>query len=153
MRLSVTQNVAEVLDLLPGQWCIVAPQGRTGKQMRNNELPESLAWLPRGRRRWRGPELFYVPFVCKEPLPVYGEDHTHLTARETGSHVLRGAPDARGPHRHRESATLPANFDGQIYQSAQPPDGSPGGEDAMGNSRERRNRPRPDPVMVDHRQR
>ena len=28
-----------------------------------------------------------------------------------------------------------------------------GGEDAMGKSRERRNRPRQDPVMVDHRQR
>jgi hypothetical protein len=36
------------------------------------------------------------------------------------------APDALDPHRLSEGATLSANFDGQMYQSEQPPDGSPG---------------------------
>jgi hypothetical protein len=41
-------------------------------------------------------------------------------------------PDARGPYRHGKGTRLPAHFDGQTYQSVQPSDGSPGGEDAMG---------------------
>jgi hypothetical protein len=90
------------------------------------------AWLPRGWRRRRGSELFDAPVVCEEPISINGKYHTHLTARKIGSHELRCAPDALGPHRYRESATLPADFDGQVYQSEQPPDGSPGGEDAMG---------------------
>jgi hypothetical protein len=82
------------------------------------------AWLPRG---WRcGSVLFDAPVVCEEPIFIHGRHHTHLTARKTGSHELRCAPDTLGPHRYRESATLPADFDGQVYQSEQPPEGSPG---------------------------
>ena len=81
---------------------------------------------------WRDPELFGVTVVREKPFPVYREDHTHLTARETGSHELRAALYARGPHRQGKDTRLPANFDGQIYHCAYPPNRSPGGEGAMG---------------------
>ncbi len=73
MRLSVTQNVAEVLGLLPGQWCIVAPQERTGKQMRNNELPESLAWLPADGAGGEVPSSSRSPSSVKNPSPSMGK--------------------------------------------------------------------------------
>ncbi len=111
MRLRGTRGSAEVPGLLLGK---------------------PLAKSPRDWRQRRGPELFDVPIVREEPIPVDGEDHTHLTARETGGHELRGVPDARGPYRHGKGTRLPAHFDGQTYQSVQPSDGSPGGEDAMG---------------------
>lgn len=75
MRLSVTQNVAEVLGLLPGQWCIVAPQERTGKQMRNNELPESLAWLPADGAGGEVPSSSRSPSSVKTPPRLWGRSH------------------------------------------------------------------------------